>query len=126
MRNFTEATSYWEHFGKFIMNNPTAYVFVDSPAYSRTMDYRTRTVTCWAKGVPASMHTQKAKSQAHKSSLGDRALHPRSVPIGHELFKRGIHGHFSHCLAALTTMHANISVIYRSINSSSKGNSSKI
>ena len=126
MPNFTEATPYWEHFGKFIMDNPTVYAFVDSPAYSQTMDYRTRMVAHWAKGAPTSTHSQKAKSQAHKHSLGDRALPSRSVPIGHELFERGIHGCFSHCLATLTTMHVNVSVIHRSINPCSKGNSSKI
>jgi len=57
MPNFTEATSYWKHFGKFIVDNPTAYVFVDSPAYSQTIDYRTRTVMRWDKGAPASTHT---------------------------------------------------------------------
>jgi len=105
MPNFTETTPYWEHFGKFIMDNLMAYVFVDGSAYSQTMDYRTRTVACWAKGAPTSMHFWKAKSQAHKSSLGARVLLPRSVPIGHELFERGIHGCFSHHLAALMTMH---------------------
>jgi len=125
MPNFTETTSYWEYFGKFIIDNPTVYVFVDSPAYSQTMDYRTRTVAHWAKGAPASMRTRKAKLRVHKSSLGDRALPPRSVPICLELFKRGIHGHFSHCLATLTIMHVNISVIHRSINLCSKDNSSK-
>jgi len=108
------------------MDNPTAYAFVDSPAYSQTMDYRTRMVACWAKGAPTSTHFQMAKLQAHKSLLGDRALSPRSVPIGHELFERGIHGCFSHCLAVLMTVHVNVSVIHRSINPCSKGKSSKI
>ena len=125
MPNFTEATPYWEHFGKFIMDISTVYAFVDSPAYSQTMDYRTRTVVCWTKGAPASMRTQKAKLRACKSLLEDRALSSRSVPLGHELFERGIHGCFSHHLAALMTMHVNISVIHRSINPHSKGNSSK-
>jgi len=79
MPNFTEATPYWEYFDKFIMDNPTAYAFMDSPAYSQTMDYRTRMVACWAKDSPASTCTRKAKSRACKSSLGDRALPPRSV-----------------------------------------------
>ena len=125
MPNFTEATPYWEHFGKFIMDNPTAYVFVDSPAYSQTVDHRTRTVARWAKGAPTSTCTRKAKSRARKSPLGDRVLPPRSVPIGHELFERGLGGRFSHRLAALTTTHVNMSVIHRLINPCSKGNSSK-
>jgi len=57
MPNFTEATPYWEHFGKFIMDNPTAYAFVDSPAYSQTVDHRTRMVARWAKGAPTSTRT---------------------------------------------------------------------
>jgi len=125
MPNFTEATFYWKHFGKFIINNFTVYAFVNSLAYSQTMDYRTRLVMCWAKSAPASTHTWKAKSQACKSLLEDRVLPPRSVPTGHKLFKRGIHGGFSYHLAALTTAHINVSVIYRSINPCSKGNSSK-
>ena len=125
MPNFTEATPYWEHFGKFIMNNPTVYAFVDSPAYSQTVDHRTRTVARWAKGAPTSMHTWKAKSRARKSPLGDRMLSPRSVPIGHKLFERGLHGRFSHCMAVLTTAHVNVSVIHRPTNPHSRGNSSK-
>jgi len=125
MPNFTEATPYWEHFGKFIMDNPTAYAFVDSPAYSQTVDHRTRMVARWAKGALTSTRTQKAKSRARKRPLGDRALPPRSVPIGHELFERGLRGHFSHRLAALTIAHVNVSVIHRPINPRSKGNSSK-
>ena len=62
MPNFTKATSYWEHFGKFTMDNLTAYVFVDGPAYSQTMDYRTRMVTRWAKDASTSMRSLKAKS----------------------------------------------------------------
>jgi len=126
MPNFTEATPYWKHFGKFIMDNSTVYTFVDSPAYSQTMDYRTRTVACWAKGAPTSMHTRKTKLQACKSSLEDRALPLRSVSIGHELFESGIHGCFSHHLAMLTIAHVNVSVIHRSINPHLKGNSSKL
>jgi len=125
MPNFTEATPYWEHFGKFIMDNPTAYAFVDNPAYSQTVDHRTRMVARWAKGAPTSTHTQKAKSRARKSLLGDRALPPRSVPIGHKLFERGLCGRFSHCVAALMTVHVNVSVIYRPTNPHSRGNSSK-
>jgi len=125
MPNSTEATPYWEHFGKFIMDNPTAYAFVDSPAYSQTMDHRTRMVARWAKGAPTSTRTRKAKSQARKSPLGNRALPPRSVPIGHKLFERGLRGRFSHRVAALTTAHVNVSVIHRPTNLCSRGNSSK-
>ena len=57
MPNFTKATPYWEHFGKFTMDNPMAYAFVDGPAYSQTMDYRTRMVMHWAKGAPTSTHS---------------------------------------------------------------------
>ena len=49
----------------------------------------------------------------------------RCLPDRHKLFKRGIHGCFSHCLATLTTVHVNVPVIHRSINPHSKGNSSK-
>jgi len=125
MPNFTEATPCWEHFCKFIMDNPTAYAFVDSPAYSQTVDHRTRTVTRWAKGAPTSTRTQKAKSRARKSPLGDRVLPPRSVSIGHELFERGLCGRFSHHVATLTTTHVNVSVIHRPSNPRSRGNSSK-
>jgi len=61
MPSFTEAISYWEHFDKFIMNNPTAYAFVDSPAYSQTVDNRTRRVGTGLR-VPLPVHAPERLS----------------------------------------------------------------
>ena len=123
MPNFTEATPYWEHFGKFIMDNPTAYPFVDSPAYCQTVTDSTRRVGRWAKATPASVHNRRAKSQAHLP--GGREVPPRTIPIGHVLFKRGVHGRISHRLEALTSTHVNVFVIHKAINPSMRGNTHK-
>jgi len=122
MPRFTEATPYWDHFGKFIMNNPTAFAFVDGPAYSQTMVDRTRTVARWAKGAPASTRTRMAKSRARKGSLGGRALPPRSIPIGHVLFEKGLCGQISHRSEALTSAHINVFLFHKPINPSARGN----
>jgi len=123
MPNFTKATLYWEHFGKFIMDNPTAYAFVDSPAYCQTVTDSIRRVVCWAKATPASIHNQRAKSQARPSE--GRKVPLRTISIGHILFERGVHRQISHHLEALTSAHVNIFVIHKAINPSARGNTCK-
>jgi hypothetical protein len=49
MPNFSEATPYWDDFGKFIMDDPTTYAFVDGPAYSQTTDGSIRRVVHWLR-----------------------------------------------------------------------------
>jgi len=123
MPNFTKATPYWEHFGKFIMDNPTAYAFVDSPAYCQTVMDSTRRVGRWAKATSANVYNWRVKSRA--CPLGGRKVPPRTIPIGHVLFERGVHGQISHCLEALISAHVNIFVIYKGINPSARGNTCK-
>jgi len=117
---FSELSPLWDDFGKFTMDNPTAFAFKDSPAYSQTVDDSTRKVARWAKVAPTSTHTQKAKLQVRPS--GGRALPPRTVPIGHELFKRGVRGQISHCSEALTSAHVNVFVFHKPINPHARNN----
>jgi len=123
MPNFAEATPYWEHFGKFIMDNPTAYAFVDSPAYCQTVMDSTQRVGCWAKATPANVYNRRAKSWAHP--LGGMEVPPRTIPIGHVLFERGVHGRISHRLEAFISAHVNVFVIHKAINPSVRSNTRK-
>jgi len=96
------------------MDNPMAFAFKDSPAYSQTVDDSTRKIARWAKVAPISMRTRKAKSQVRPS--GSRELPPRTVPIGHALFERRVRGQISHCSEALTSAHVNVFVFHKPIN----------
>jgi len=102
------------------MDNPMAFAFKDSPAYSQTVDDSTRKIVRWAKVAPTSTRIRKAKSQVRPS--GGRALPPRTVPIGHKLFEIRVRGQISHCSEALTSAHVNVFVFHKPINPCTKDN----
>ena len=119
---FSELSPLWDDFGKFIMDNPMAFAFKDSPAYSQTVDDSTQKVVHWAKVAPASTRTRKAKLRARKGLSGGRALPPGTISIGHALHESGVYGRISHRLAALMTAHTNVFVFHRAINPCARGN----
>jgi len=53
MPTYSKETPYWNFFGEFIMDNPGAYAFIDSPYHSQTVADSTWRVGRWAKGAPA-------------------------------------------------------------------------
>jgi len=120
---FSELSPLWDDFGKFTMDNPTAFAFKDSPTYSQTVDDSTRKVTRWAKVAPASTCTRKAKLQVRPS--GGRALPPRTVSIGHELFEREVREQISHHSEALTSAHVNVFVFHKPINPCTRDNNTR-
>jgi len=120
---FSEMSPLWDDFGKFIMDNPTAFAFKDSPIYSQTVDDSTRKVACWAKVAPASTRTRKAKSRVRPS--GGRALPPRTVPTSYTLHESGLYGRISHRSAALTTAHVNVYVFHKATNPRARGDNSR-
>jgi len=121
---FSELSPLWDDFGKFIMDNPTAFAFKDSPAYSQTVADSTRTVGRWAKDAPTTTRSRRGKPRVRNNSGRGRAITPGAVPIGHILHESGLYGQNSHRSAALMTTHVNIYVFHKATNPHVRGNNS--
>ena len=107
------------------MDNPTAFAFKNSPAYSQTVANSTRTVGRWAKDAPTTTQSRRAKPRARNNPGRGRAITPGAVPIGHILYESGLYGQNSHRLAALTTTHVNVYVFHKATNPRARGNNSR-